>query len=203
MPKIVDKDAKRLELIEAATNVLAREGLGRTKMAQVADEAGVGKGTLYEYFASKDELFLAVCQHCVHWPESAAPFVAEPVAGLRALILALFESYERATGMFSILIDYWSVVIRDPGPQGEMFLSHGLHFYDVPLALLTEAIEAGQAAGAFRAGADAPETARLIVAGIEGLRLQRALAPPGFDLMANVSALADLMTRDLRIAGRG
>jgi AcrR family transcriptional regulator len=199
MPKIVDKDAKRLELIEAATIVLAREGLARTKMAHVADEAGVGKGTLYEYFASKDELFLAVCHHCVRWPESASPPSPPPAECLRRLILAMVESYERATGMFNILIDYWSVVIRDTDAQGEKFMSHGAHFYDAPLKLLSEVIETGQAAGAFRADADPREIARIIIAGIEGLRLQRAIAPPGFDLDSAIAAFADIMTRDLKV----
>src|SRR3546814_8314834 len=98
MPKIVDKDAKRLSLIEAAAIVFAREGFARTKMAHIAAEAGVGKGTLYEYFASKNELFLSVCEHCVHWPEDASAFAANPKAGLRDLILTLFGSYESASG---------------------------------------------------------------------------------------------------------
>ena len=199
MPKIVDKDAKRLSLIEAAAIVFAREGFARTKMAHIAAQAGVGKGTLYEYFASKNELFLSVCEHCVHWPEDASTFAANPKAGLRDLILALVESYERASGFFSILIDYWSVVIRDPDEHGQMFLARGADFYGPPLALLSEVVSAGQANGRLRGDADPRRTAQIIIAGIEGLRLQRTITPPGFDLANAVAEFADLILRDLTV----
>lgn len=197
MPKIVDKEAKRISLMEAAAQVFAREGFVGTKMAHVAREADVGKGTLYEYFASKDELFLSVCQHCVRWPETAAVFSADPQHGLKALILDLAESYERATGFFNILIDYWAVIIRESGEHSDMFLSRGAMLYERPLALLSEVIAAGQARSIFRADADTIMVARMAIAGLEGLRLQRALQPTNFDIAIAVSNFADLLVSHL------
>lgn len=198
MPKIVDKEAKRISLIEAAARVFARDGFAATKMAHVAREADVGKGTLYEYFTSKDELFLSVCQHCVDWPDIAA-FVEEPKEGLKPLILSLAESYERATGFFSILIDYWAVIIREPGAHGDMFLSRGAAFYEQPLALISQVVVAGRARGVFRADADPMMVARTAIAGIEGLRLQRALQPTSFEIIGAISGFADLLVGDLLI----
>ena len=60
MPKVVDKEKKRLVIIEAAIRVFARLGFANTKMLHIAEAAGIGKGTIYEYFKSKDELFVAV-----------------------------------------------------------------------------------------------------------------------------------------------
>lgn len=197
MPKIVDKEAKKIALIEAAARVFARDGFAGTKMAQVAREADVGKGTLYEYFESKDELFLSVCQDCVAWPEASDRFSADPQNGFKALILDLAESYERATGFFNILIDYWSVIIREPGQHGEMFLSRGSTLYERPLALVYEVVVAGQSRGVFRADADAAAIARLAIAGIEGLRLQRALQPTSFDIDDAILSFADLLVGNL------
>ncbi|PWG03502.1 hypothetical protein DF286_11940 [Sphingosinicella humi] len=193
MPRIVDKNAKRRSLIQAAAAVFAREGFARTKMAHIAAEAGVGKGTLYEYFASKDELFLAMCRDLVEWPEDISRFTEEPRQGLHDLILALVDSYERASGFFSILIDYWSVIIREKNEHGQLFLSRGADLYDQPRGLIASVIVVGQARGAFRQDLDATRTAQVIIAGIEGLRIQRALDPVHLDLNETVSCLADVM----------
>ena len=52
-------DKKQL-IIEAAIKVFARDGLEKGKIADIAKEAGIGKGTVYEYFRSKDEIFQAI-----------------------------------------------------------------------------------------------------------------------------------------------
>jgi AcrR family transcriptional regulator len=45
------------EILDAATRVFARSGLERSKMSDVAAEAGVSQGTLYNYVESKEALF--------------------------------------------------------------------------------------------------------------------------------------------------
>lgn len=50
---------RREEILDAATKLFAKHGFNDTDTQQLADEIGVGKGTLYRYFPSKRELFLA------------------------------------------------------------------------------------------------------------------------------------------------
>lgn len=50
---------RRAEILEEATSVFAERGFAATDVQVVADRLGVGKGTVYRYFPSKDELFLA------------------------------------------------------------------------------------------------------------------------------------------------
>ena len=47
-------------IINAAIKVFARDGLEKGKIADIANEAGIGKGTVYEYFRSKEEIFKAI-----------------------------------------------------------------------------------------------------------------------------------------------
>lgn len=54
-------DKKQL-IIEAAIRVFGKEGLEKGKIADIAKEAGIGKGTIYEYFRSKNEIFQAIEQ---------------------------------------------------------------------------------------------------------------------------------------------
>src|SRR6202020_1893409 len=56
MPKEVDHPARRRELADAACRVIARNGLGGTTLADVADESGWSIGSIRYYFPNKDEL---------------------------------------------------------------------------------------------------------------------------------------------------
>ncbi|SDK86997.1 TetR/AcrR family transcriptional regulator [Natronincola ferrireducens] len=49
--------SKRELIIDGAIKVFAREGFHKAKVEDIADVAGVGKGTIYEYFESKKHLF--------------------------------------------------------------------------------------------------------------------------------------------------
>jgi AcrR family transcriptional regulator len=52
-------ERRREEIIDTAARLFARRGYSDTDTQVLADELGVGKGTLYRYFPSKQELFLA------------------------------------------------------------------------------------------------------------------------------------------------
>lgn len=54
------KEDRPRELLEAALALFVEQGFAATKAEQVAKRAGVSKGTLFLYFASKEELFKAV-----------------------------------------------------------------------------------------------------------------------------------------------
>ncbi len=51
------RDSEKLDrIVQAAMSVFNRRGFHKATMQEVAEEAGVGKGTTYLYFASKDQL---------------------------------------------------------------------------------------------------------------------------------------------------
>ncbi|MBU0514405.1 MAG: TetR/AcrR family transcriptional regulator [Proteobacteria bacterium] len=55
-------DAKQERILAAATRVFAQKGFDGAEVGQIAREAGVAKGSMYNYFASKEDLFTFVCQ---------------------------------------------------------------------------------------------------------------------------------------------
>jgi AcrR family transcriptional regulator len=59
VPKEVDHPARRRELADAACRVIARNGLGGTTLADVAEESGWSIGSIRYYFPNKDELVAA------------------------------------------------------------------------------------------------------------------------------------------------
>lgn len=58
------KEEKRIEILKAALKVISVMGFEGAKMEDIAKEAGVGKGTIYEYFDSKNTLFTEMLRHC-------------------------------------------------------------------------------------------------------------------------------------------
>jgi AcrR family transcriptional regulator len=54
------KDDRPRELLDAALTLFVEQGFAATKVEDVAKRAGVSKGTLFLYFATKEELFKAV-----------------------------------------------------------------------------------------------------------------------------------------------
>lgn len=189
MPKIVDKDAKRRALVEAATVIFSRDGFGAARMADVARQAGVGKGTVYEYFDTKWDLFWTVCEDLVPWPDDVKLFTEDPRAGFVSLVRALVDSYAASEGFYVVLLDYWAALTRAQNRAHESTVARAPELYVRPRRLVRTVVEAGQERGVFKAAADPVVVASLTLAGIEGLRIQRAQDPANVDFEAGIDVL--------------
>jgi AcrR family transcriptional regulator len=53
-------EERKKQIVDAAANVFAREGMDKARMDDIADEAGLSKGALYWYFKSKDAIITAI-----------------------------------------------------------------------------------------------------------------------------------------------
>jgi AcrR family transcriptional regulator len=98
-----DAVANRAVLLDAATRVLLRDGPG-APMKAIADEAGVGVGTLYRNFAGRDDLWAAVVHRSYELVAAVAATAAadtgEPVdALLRYLTRVISERHRLALPM--------------------------------------------------------------------------------------------------------
>lgn len=66
MPKIVDeqmREATRRHIVRQAASEFARLGFDQANINTIAEQAGIGKGTIYLYFENKHELFLAMLRY--------------------------------------------------------------------------------------------------------------------------------------------
>ncbi len=57
MPKIVDYEEKKKEIIEKAKIVFAKRGYHNTSLSHISKKCGMGRTTIYQYFKNKDEIF--------------------------------------------------------------------------------------------------------------------------------------------------
>lgn len=90
------KDARPQELLAAALGQFVERGYAATRLEDVARRAGVSKGTLYLYFANKEELFKAVVrEHIVHAigaaEETVAGFDGHSGELLRAILMRWWD----------------------------------------------------------------------------------------------------------------
>jgi len=51
--------------LKAAATVFAKRGFQKTLMEDIAGQAGIGKGTIYRYFKSKDDLYFSILDQSV------------------------------------------------------------------------------------------------------------------------------------------
>ncbi len=88
MARTVDPDkhlARRLVIIDAALTRFADDGYERTTTAAICRQAGIGSGTFFHYFPTKQSVLLAILE--LGTAETAAWFAAqEPDAAPRAVV---------------------------------------------------------------------------------------------------------------------
>ncbi|GAC1478651.1 MAG: TetR family transcriptional regulator C-terminal domain-containing protein [Pseudarthrobacter sp.] len=96
MPKIVDAEVRRAEIVDAVCRIVAVDGLERASLREVADEAGLAVGSVRHYFAGSDELlrfsFAAVVDRILGRLRKALPamLASEPGSDARrAAVLTL------------------------------------------------------------------------------------------------------------------
>lgn len=94
-------------ILEAAERLFLRGGYHEAKMADLAEAAGVSVGTLYKYFASKEEVFASLAargreQVFALLSESAA--LTDPGERLRAIVQRSFAYVEERGALFAVYV---------------------------------------------------------------------------------------------------
>jgi TetR/AcrR family transcriptional regulator len=95
---ILDDEEARRRLLEAAGRCIVRQGNAQIRMAEVADEAGVSRSTLYRYFSNRDEVLLGLMLARVDTALGdlvrSLRHPDDPVRSLPEIVLARVESVE-------------------------------------------------------------------------------------------------------------
>ncbi|MCA4135279.1 TetR/AcrR family transcriptional regulator [Arthrobacter sp. M4] len=116
MPKIVDHDERRLELVDATWRIIARLGIEGATMREIATEAGFANGALKPYFPTKDTLLTFAFQHVFNRTNQR---IAEVTAGkkgipaLRAFSLEVLPLDEERVNEARIVIPFWQKAVND------------------------------------------------------------------------------------------
>jgi len=172
VPRVVDKQKKAAEIADAALDVFRRRGYHATRMSDVAEAAGVGKGTLYEYFDNKADILRASFDSYFEAFERGAleaiRDIERPGERLMALVRFALEHVSEWERHCSVYVDYFNLQRKDR--TGPFSLSA---FYDRFATLLRQLVESAQSRREIRAELDAEVVAELLVAMYDGIVLHR------------------------------
>ena len=84
------KKKTRKAIVDAAIKLFSEKGFENTSIDELAKEAGVGKGTIYGYFQTKNEIFLAFCEDEIDFVFTKLAEKSDPDAPLQEQLLTLF-----------------------------------------------------------------------------------------------------------------
>jgi len=145
--------AKADAIIRAAIQIFARDGLEKGKIADIAAEAGIGKGTVYEYFNSKNEIFHAIVDvvmgDMLDASDKLYSMQLSPYDKLRTFIRMNTELVFEMGETVLIMTEIWAQGARaiKRGEHQSAQLSDG---YDKMKALVINILKAGVISNEFR-----------------------------------------------------
>jgi AcrR family transcriptional regulator len=90
-------DFRRNEIIAAALKVFGSKGFDAARAEDIAAQAGIAKGTLYLYFKSKEEIYVAAVQHAMAQLTERIDERLQTAQGLR----------DRVTAYVSSRLEFW------------------------------------------------------------------------------------------------
>ncbi len=88
---------RRSEILNAATNIFGNKGFEATRMDDIANAAGIAKGTLYLYFRSKDAIYQATVEQAV----------AELSAMTEEQVAAVADFAGKLTAFIAVRMSFW------------------------------------------------------------------------------------------------
>lgn len=118
MPKIVDREQRRTEIVDAYLAVLARDGGRAGTSRAVAAELGVATGSLWHYFEDFDGVLTAAFRRVYENTTERIVGRTEGLRGLDALLAAVREMLplERVTEEeAAVVVAFWGRVATSPG----------------------------------------------------------------------------------------
>ena len=175
MPKIVDHDARRRELLDAVVRVLAHEGVEGATTRALARETGWSTGALAHYFPSKADILAAALEFSHErikgrWAVDVGR--RHGLDALRALLVDNLPLDEPRRVETRLEMVFWSQALSDPRLR-EIQRAESLDLRDRIVALLEDAAARGELA----AGTDPVRTAERLLAFVDGLSAHLILYP--------------------------
>ncbi|KJS56012.1 TetR/AcrR family transcriptional regulator [Streptomyces rubellomurinus] len=164
----VPASERRPQLVQAALDLMAREGVAAGSTRAIAAELGVAQATVHYTFGTKKDLYRAVVE------QLTAEFIgnvraADPGDGpfgeqIRALVHALWENSTRGDGHCELLSEFAALAMRDPDLQ-EIMSAMQREIEGTAAEMLTALAEAH----GIRLALPAREVAVFFLAGFDGL----------------------------------
>ena len=190
---------KRDQIIKAAAFVFARRGFSGAVIAEIATQANIGKGTVYEYFKSKEDLFFAVFEWFQEKTQNAATVRISSLGGsaanrLRSLSDSLMGLWEEIQDVFVLVMEFWAA--SSSAPMRQRFKGAFKQLYGDYRKIVSDLITEGIKSGEFRSDVKPQPVAAALVGTWDALFLQ-AWFDDSFDPASTANDFLDTVLRGL------
>jgi len=191
---------RKKAIIDAAVGVFARKGYAAARIIEVARAAAVGKGTIYEYFRSKEELFFAVFEEIMLAAGEELAAAAQKLEGpfaqrMQVLSDGMIQSWLERLEMYALVMEFWSATASSP--SRERFKSVFQHGYRQWRTVVGGLIAEAKRTGEVVPGCSESRVASALVGTWDALLLQ-AWLDPDFDALAASQSFMEVVLRGLR-----
>lgn len=192
---------KRQVIFEAARQVILDRGFDAAKMEEIAARAGVGKGTLYNFFDSKEALFLSlVIESFTHFRDlidAQVDQVEDPweqmAVAWRVLMLEVFPDLVQ---QWNFNYQLWGFMARDAEARDRLF-TRWREMYREREEHITQSIVEGQNSGHFRRDIEPRSLALILLSIFDGLLHRTMFDAERVDPEATLAGLLDMMHKVL------
>ncbi len=147
MPKIVDesmREATRLRIIRVAASEFAHLGFDQANINVIAEQAGIGKGTIYLYFENKRELFLAMLRYIAKEQLAVIRTAIAPEGTIQQRLERLFRAFSRLAEEES---DYFNVYMSALYGVNRAFQTEATNLLREYVAVIALMLEESQSRG--------------------------------------------------------
>jgi AcrR family transcriptional regulator len=121
MPKVSQqhRDARREQILAAARRCFLRDGFHATSMQDLFAEAGLSSGAVYSYFASKDDVIVAIAEENMRGVTEmiraiATQRPARPAGAVLADVMDMLRAKDTQDGLAKLTVIVWSEALRNP-----------------------------------------------------------------------------------------
>jgi AcrR family transcriptional regulator len=97
--KLIDREQKIQDISQAALKLFSQKGFAATSVGQIAQAASIGKGTIYEYFNTKEDIFLVAVSA---WSEHERTQISKMLVGIDDPVERLFAFANRNINIFDL-----------------------------------------------------------------------------------------------------
>ena len=192
---------KQAAILAAALAVFSEKGFAAAKIIDIAKAANVGKGTIYEYHKSKEDLFFALCRWYVDQMAQNAMVDAQSLGGdaekrLRILVNSLVNAFYREIDTFSLFLEFWAAA-GNPATR-DRFRSILLSVYDQLRNIIITLVDEGRKTGIYRRDVDSLSIAAGLVGTMDGMMLQ-AWMDRDFDVLPAADHVINTLIRGMKL----
>jgi len=171
----IDKEKKRKEILLAALSEFSEKGFSKATIQNIADKAGIGKGTIYEYFKNKNEII----------DSSFRYFQKDLEVDLETLLLSKENGFGKLKNIISIVLkqlkpgnsenmhlmfDFWAEGIKGGGKG--LMLNEMNKLYYLYRSLLTDVLKEGIEDGSIKKNIEPFEISSILIGMLDGVMVQ-------------------------------